>query len=196
MHLLYTSSLLSLLPYALGRSTPKTLPQRDDASSTSSCSATSFDEAGWTIEDFDYHASYVFSTPAHQNSWGYASFNLTNPAVPDTVASCSASSDQLEDFFYGTVWYDCAGSDAAPATFAFSRPSGELDINQTWVCDDEDPQYPTTFTAYGKINLTLDCTETTYQNENWTIGQIYSDREVTCAPVSLHLEPYEMTGVA
>lgn len=102
----------------------------------------------WTVTDFEYHASYVFSTPAHQNSWGYVDFNLSNPAVPDAVATCHAASNQLSDFFYGTVWYDCAlngtttGGGPAPATFAFSRPSGELKVNQTWTCDDQDPKYP------------------------------------------------------
>lgn len=92
----------------------------------------------WTVHGFDYHASYLFTTPAHQNSWGYVNFNLTNTAVPYT-ASCSAASNQLSDFFYGTQWYTCTLPATAPVgaavTFTYNRPSGELDVNETVVCD-------------------------------------------------------------
>lgn len=135
---LVAASLLAVIPQAtLGKPVER---------SSACCSDISFHSFEWTVEDFDYHASYVFSTPAHQNSWGYVNFNLSNPAVPDVVASCSAASDQLEDFFYGTFWYDCTfngtTSGPAPATFNFNRPTGELDVNQTWICDDADPEYP------------------------------------------------------
>ncbi len=46
------------------------------------------------------------------------------------------------------------------------------------------------------MNLTLDCLDTTYNNPNWTAGQIYSDREIRCAPVDTLIEPWEMTAVA
>lgn len=136
-----STSLLALAPYVLG--TPVSLEQRDHATSCSKASTNNFH---WTVEQFDFHASYVFTTPAHQNSWGYVNFNLTNPAVPGVQLSCSAQSDQLEDFYYGTQWYECTtngtSSGPAPATFAFNRPTGELDINQTWTCRDQDPKYP------------------------------------------------------
>lgn len=122
---------------------PVTLSTRD---SSEGCTAASLGGFEWTVDDFDFHASYIFSTPAHQNSWGYVSFNLSNPALPDAVTSCNAQSDQLSDFFYGTQWYDCTfdgyESRTPSATFTFNRPTGELYINQTWVCDDKDPQYP------------------------------------------------------
>ena len=126
---------------SLATASPIFLNTREDGS----CSDVSFKGLEWTVEDFDYHASYIFTTPAHQNSWGYVNFNLSNPAFP-YLASCSATSNQLSDFFYGTMWYNCTLPEEAPyggeATFAFSRPSGKLDINQTWTCDDPDPQYP------------------------------------------------------
>lgn len=88
----------------------------------------------WTIHGFDYHASYIFTTPAHQNSWGYVNFNLTNNLV-NYQMSCSAASNQLSDFFYGTLAYACTPSDNAPvgagANFKFSRPTGQLDIEET-----------------------------------------------------------------
>lgn len=225
---LATASLLAaMIPHALGKPVD-VLSTRSSAC----CSDKSFHNFAWTVQDFAYHASEVFSTPAHQNSWGYVNFNLSNPAVPDVVASCSAASDQLEDFFYGTLWYDCTFngtiSGPAPATFAFNRPTGELDVNQTWTCDDQDPEYPyvvpllssllfslgptsleccpanmwskkksrTRFTAAGKVNVTLECTETQYQNTNWTIGQIYSDTEIKCQPVTTLVAPYEVSAVA
>lgn len=124
--------------------TPLEKATRDSAG----CSETSFGDFEWTVEDFDYHASYIFTTPAHQNSWGYVNFNLSNPAVPDLLASCNAASSQLSDFFYGTMQYNCTFDGQvgqpgpAPAKFTFNRPSGELDIDQKWVCRDQDPQYP------------------------------------------------------
>jgi hypothetical protein len=91
----------------------------------------------WTVHDFDYHASYVFTTPAHQNSYGYVNFNLSNTAVPYT-AICSATSSQLTDFYYGNQWYPCALPATAPVgatvSFQFNRATGELDITETVVC--------------------------------------------------------------
>jgi hypothetical protein len=91
----------------------------------------------WVAENFDYHAEYIFTTPAHQNSHGYVNFDLWNTAVAYT-ATCSATSDQLTDFFYGTQWYPCTLPSTAPAGavvgFRFNRPTGELDVNGTIMC--------------------------------------------------------------
>ncbi|KAK6077109.1 hypothetical protein SCUP234_06848 [Seiridium cupressi] len=186
------STLAAFLP--LAAAAPFGLNTRDG---NPGCQAASFGNFSWTVEDFDYHASYVFTTPAHQNSWGYVNFNLTNPALT-YKSSCSGTSNQLSDFFYGTMPYTCTSPDgtSAKTTFDFSRPSGTLNVNQTWVCSDQDPQWPATINGYGQVNLTLDCTDTTYQNPNWTLGQIYSDREVKCAPVTVPVKPYQMTAVA
>ncbi|KAK4462859.1 hypothetical protein QBC42DRAFT_223996 [Cladorrhinum samala] len=139
----------------------------------------------WTVHGFDYHASYIFTNPAHQNSWGYVNFNISNSIVPYT-ASCSAASSQLSDFFYGTQEYACTlvGSGApagAAVKFKYSRPSGQLDIIESVVCQGK-PQ-DKTFVVSGSKTLTLACTDVTTTNPNWTPGQIYSDREVKCAPV-------------
>ncbi|KAH8882333.1 hypothetical protein GQ53DRAFT_604249, partial [Thozetella sp. PMI_491] len=187
--------LLGLLPFVLAG--PVTLPR--DANP--GCSDHSFKNFQWAVQNFDFHASYIFSTPSHQNSWGYVNFTLENPALP-YVAQCLASSDQLSDFFYGTLPYSCSFPQGTThpagtgAKFDFSRPSGELRINQTWQCSDVDPIYPTTFWARGAVNLTLDCTDTTWVNPNWTAGQIYSDREIKCQPVTVLVKPFEMTAVA
>ena len=133
------TSILALLPLAAAGP----IAVRQDAPSCSSASTTNFE---WKVSDFDYHASYVFTTPAHQNSWGYVNFTLNNPALP-YAAQCSATSNQLSDFFYGTVQYNCTFPDGTTprpgdATFDFNHASGLLNVNQTWGCSDLDPTYP------------------------------------------------------
>ncbi|CAJ2506636.1 Uu.00g078220.m01.CDS01 [Anthostomella pinea] len=188
----FISTLATILP--LAAAAPYGLSMRD---SNPGCQAASFGNFTWTVEDFDYHASYIFTTPAHQNSWGYASFNLTNPALT-YKASCSASSDQLSDFFYGNFPYKCTVPDGSTTetSFDFSRPSGHLDVNQTWSCSDQDPKYPITVIASGSANLTLDCTDVTQQNPDWQLGQIYSSRTVTCGLVTVPLKPSQIRAVA
>lgn len=44
----------------------------------------------WTAENFDFHAEYIYTTPARQYSHGYVKFNLSNTAVAYTAA-CSAT---------------------------------------------------------------------------------------------------------
>ncbi|KAH9886144.1 hypothetical protein F4778DRAFT_759142 [Xylariomycetidae sp. FL2044] len=201
----FISTLAAILP-ALAAAAPldqhqhQQLGARDD---NPGCQAAGFGgDFAWTVKDFDYHASYIFTTPAHQNSWGYVSFNLSNPALA-YEAQCSAASSQLSDFFYGNFPYTCTvpdadagGSTTTETTFDFSRPSGVLDVNQTWVCSDADPQYPTTFHAYGTANLTLSCTVETVNNPDWQIGEIYSSRTVTCDLVTVPVKPYQITAVA
>ncbi|KAL7626117.1 hypothetical protein AAE478_002887 [Parahypoxylon ruwenzoriense] len=188
----FISTIATLLPLAVAA--PLDLPARD---SNPGCQDASFGNFSWTIEDFVYHADYVFTTPAHQNSWGFVDFNLTNPAL-EYQAVCSARSNQLSDFFYGTMAYSCVVPDGSTTktTFDFSRPSGVLNVNQTWTCSDTDPTYPTTINAYGTVDLNLSCTDETWINPNWTMGQIYSDRIVRCEPVTLPLKPYKMTAIA
>ncbi|KAI1419972.1 hypothetical protein F5Y12DRAFT_173571 [Xylaria sp. FL1777] len=185
-------TLTAALP--LATAAPYGLSPRD---STPGCTSISFGDFSWTIEDFTYHAGYIFTTPAHQVSSGSVAFNITNPALPEKV-SCTAYSTWLEDFFYGNINYNCLVPEGSgvKTSFSFSRPSGELSINQTWTCDDEDPQYPITFSGYGTVNLTLNCEETDYQNPDWEPGQIYSDRDIACEPVTLPLTPHDKTAVA
>jgi len=154
------------------------------------CFDTSFGNLVWGVEDFAYNASYLFTTPAHQNSWGYASFELSNSALT-YKATCSASSSQLSDFFYGTQIYECKMPDPEGAgtttTFSFDYPGRKLGVNQTWSCSDTEPDYPTTFRAVGTITLDLDCDDTGTQTDpNWHQGGgFYSTRYVGCAPINL-----------
>jgi hypothetical protein len=185
--------IVAILP--LAAAAPSGVLPRDD---NPGCQAASFGDFQWTVEEFDYHASYIFTTPAHQNSWGYVNFNLSNPALT-YQASCSARSNQLSDFFYGTMNYECTVPDPESPTYttlSFSRPSGRLDVNQTWVCSDQDPQYPVTINGYGTINLTLSCTDETWENPDWKMGQIYSSRTITCDKQTFPLKPYQMTAIA
>lgn len=180
--------ILSLLVLPLALAGPIKLRQ----SNSTGCTDTSFKNFSWTVKNFDFHANYIFSTPAHQNSWGYTNFDLFNPADHSTT-HCAAASSQLTDFFYGTVQYAC---DDPRANFNFSRPTNQLGVHQSWNCDDQDPQYPITFGATGAANLTLDCSETFWQNPNWTIGEIYNRRDITCALGDHVVKPYEMTAIA
>ncbi|KAK4179163.1 hypothetical protein QBC36DRAFT_343964 [Triangularia setosa] len=191
----FSSTLSLVLPLILATSASP-ISSRQTNSASTSCSDTSFKNFQWQASNFDFHASYIFSTPAHQNSWGYASFDLLNPADQST-AHCSAASNQLNDFFYGTVQYSCNDTLRGGSTkFDFNRPTGELRVEQSWTCRDQDPQYPITFTAKGSANFTLGCNEESYQNANWTIGQIYSSRTVTCGKVDSVVTPYEISAVA
>ena len=147
--------LSSASPIAIRQETSTTIPPDDHHPS---CADTSFGHFSWALSSFDYHASFIFTTPAHQNSWGYVNFNLTNPAIGSSVTTvCSASSNQLSDFFYGTVQYTCtntgseeeeglkksdSSSVVGKTTFDFNRPTGELRFNQSWTCRDQDPRYP------------------------------------------------------
>ncbi|KAK2594493.1 hypothetical protein QQS21_007774 [Conoideocrella luteorostrata] len=147
----------------------------------------------WTVKDFDFHASYIFTTPAHQNAWGYVNFTLENPSV-DFTARCEASSSQLSDFFYGNFIYNCtqpAGSNSE-ATFTFSRPQNQVKINQTWAC----PQEGSRFWAEGGANLTLDCKDDTWKNPEWKMGQIYSSRTITCNHIDAPVTIESMRAVA
>ncbi|KAL7912645.1 hypothetical protein GGI35DRAFT_258200 [Trichoderma velutinum] len=155
------------------------------------CTEKSTNLTAWTVDNFDFHSSYTFTTPAHQNSWGYVNFTLTNPAV-DYIPVCSAASNQLSDFFYGTFVYECTLPNTSDkATFTFSRPNSQLQINQTWSCADEGSR----FTAIGGVTLNLTCDDTTWQNPNWTAGQIYSTRTVTCGKVTVPASIEEMSAV-
>ncbi|KAL2022386.1 hypothetical protein VTK56DRAFT_5453 [Thermocarpiscus australiensis] len=197
------SILLSFLPFLLtSTASPVNTPttsraQTNNDGSPAGCTDTSMNSFAWLARSLDYHASYVFSTPSHQNSWGYVSFDLFNPA-DQTTAHCEAASNQLSEFFYGNMQYKCNDTLRSGSTsFDFSKPTGQLRVNQTWVCDDKEPQWPITFSGRGEANFTLDCTEETYQNPNWTMGQIYSSRDIKCAVIQeTRIVPFEMTAVA
>jgi hypothetical protein len=137
------SSLLALV--VLVSATPANLleSRRGGDSSRGSCknkcAQTTQGNFQWKITGLDYHASYVFSTPSHQNSWGYINFNLTNPAVGITVP-CSASSNRLSDFFYGDQWYRCAvpsGVSNVPYVAFRYFVQSWIEVNQTWTCNDK-----------------------------------------------------------
>ncbi|EXF83874.1 hypothetical protein COL5a_001716 [Colletotrichum fioriniae] len=151
----------------------------------------------WTLSGFDYHASYIFSTPAHQNSWGYISFNVSNPVLNYTVA-CSAASSRLNDFFYGEQVYQCTppeGGESTATSFTWSTPEKAVALNQSWTCND-DPKYPARYTAKGGAVADLQCEETFWQNDNWTIGQIYSTRNIDCGIITLPTPIKEISAVA
>ncbi|CAK7568343.1 MAG: hypothetical protein SEPTF4163_006330 [Sporothrix epigloea] len=161
------------------------------------CTADSFGSFDWTVSAIVYNTSITFSTPAHQIPSGIVQFNLTNPALTYT-AVCEAYSSQLTEFFYGNIVYSCTEpANATTSTkFTFDAGTSLLRVNQTWTCSDEDAAYPDTFTYAGAVNLTLDCTATSYQNANWTIGEIYSRNSTFCSQDDVTISPYLATAVA
>ncbi|KAK6211169.1 hypothetical protein QIS74_10433 [Colletotrichum tabaci] len=187
---------MQLLPALLLFSTAFASPiaRRQDDEPT--CGQKSAKMTGWTLTGFDYHASYIFSTPAHQNSWGYVSFNVSNPAL-DYNVTCGAASNRLNDFFYGEQVYTCSPPDgeSAATSFTWSYPDRALALNQSWTCND-DPKYPARYTAKGDAVADLKCEETSWQNNNWTIGEIYSQRNIKCDIITLPTPIKEIYGVA
>ncbi|EFY89625.1 hypothetical protein MAC_04278 [Metarhizium acridum CQMa 102] len=168
--------LTSLLLAGAALAAPSTLDPR----AADTCTDKSRQTKHWTVKDFDFHASYIFTTPAHQNSWGYVNFTLENPNVA-FKPQCSASSGQLSDFFYGNLIYKCTQPvSGVPATFTFSWPQKELKVNQTWTC----PQEGSRFYAQGGSKLNLTCADNTWQNPDWKMGQIYSSRTISCNHVN------------
>ncbi|KAG6010719.1 hypothetical protein E4U43_008543 [Claviceps pusilla] len=159
---------------------------------THSCTQKSSHAREWHVKDFEFYASYIFTTPAHQNSWGHVNFTLENPAL-NFVSQCEGSSNQLTDFFYGNFAYNCAQKlPSADTSFTFSRPTGELVINQSWACVSEGSR----FWAGGSANLTLNCKDETWQNPEWKMGQTYSSRTITCDHLHTDVQVSSMAGIA
>lgn len=129
--LLFTS--LLLLPQTLSHPFPPPF----NGSPGGSCN-TSFSPWAWDLRDVYYHSSITFSTPSHQIDGGYISFSLTQPALTDQTFECSASSTQLQDFFYGNQWFGCGGDEVGQvgrAEFMFDRVTGKVVVRESWVCE-------------------------------------------------------------
>jgi hypothetical protein len=116
--------------------------------------------SNWTVSEFDSHASCTFSTPSHQIAGGYIDFTLENEAV-NYKAICTPSPTWLNNFYYGSVVYNCnVPEQADEASFTFNWPTGELKVNQKWNCYEEGFY----FIAEGSVDLDLDCEGETWQN--------------------------------
>ncbi|KAK3362364.1 hypothetical protein B0T25DRAFT_4675 [Lasiosphaeria hispida] len=196
--------LLSLLPCTLAASAAPTqvtnsLPSLIETRDAGSCSQTSRMALTWVTEDFHFHSSVTFSTPAHQIPDGSVAFKLTNTALPFAM-SCSAYSTQLDQFFYGDQWFACTGPETGndtTAIFQFDHASGRLDLKQNWVCSDGDSSGTAYFfDASGTTNVTLDCTTEKWENGNWTTGQVYSTEVVDCALQNITVQPSEIEASA
>ena len=183
-------SLLSILFLAGSALAAPTARQENE------CVKRSMSVTKWDVEQFDFHSSYIFTTPSHQNSWGYSNFTLSNPAVAYKPI-CSAHSNQLSDFFYGTVSYRCEVPEGLSAldeaSFTYSRPSGALRLDQTWSCPGDDGAW---FRAKGGVKLNLTCDEKKWTNPEWKQGQIYSTRTITCNLVDAEAPVEELSAVA
>lgn len=188
-----------------------TCPTCKPCPTPNTCLTTSLSDFTWSLS-LEYHAFWYFTTPAHQNSWGTVTLNLTNPAIPDVTVECQANSDRLSDFFYGDQLYSCLVSDAAKAKgvgetgFRFWSHS-KVEVNQTWGCDKYGfsslrvgfkneglTRNRVKFNAIGNAGLEgMKCTDVSWTNPNWTMGSgaFYSTRDVKCTPISLKVKPVD-----
>jgi hypothetical protein len=181
--LLFASSVIALPSPAAPKPKPPPKPE--------TCVSKSQKAGDWIVEDFDYHANYLFSTPAHQISTGYVNFTLSNPVL-DYKSSCTATSTWLSEFFYGNIVYSCdVPIEGDKATFTYDHPAKNLRINQTWACAEEGGR----FDAEGGVKLKLDCKETYWQNPNWQPGQFYSTRLLECGHVTVNAPIETIRGV-
>jgi hypothetical protein len=103
---------------------------------TETCTQASLKRTEWEVKGFKYHSSIIYTVPSHRVASGTVNFTLTNLALPFTMG-CSAVSDQMSDFFYGNLWYQCSGPSGNSAQFQFDKSSGRVDIQQRWQCTDE-----------------------------------------------------------
>ncbi|KAK0632728.1 hypothetical protein B0T14DRAFT_560393 [Immersiella caudata] len=158
-------------------------------SQTESCKDASFLHASWAVKGFRYHSLITYSTPSHPIATGFVDFNLTNVALPYTL-SCSATSSQMSDFFYGNQWYLCTDSLGNDAEFQFDKSSGRLDLQQKWACANDSP--PVSFMGKGTANVTMVCRTGRWQKQNWTAGETYSTEHTDCAPQDLTIMPNEL----
>lgn len=170
----------SALAMPTGGACPNNNPPASD-----SCASKSSNFGEWTVKDFDFHKSYIFTNPAHQNSQGDVNFTLSNAAAGTDIV-CSATSFQLDLFFYGWTIRKCTGADGKltdDATFTYNDANRELMINQTWSCGGDGGKY----FAQGGVKLDLDCKETKYQNPDWKggLGEDYSRDITTCDKVTV-----------
>ncbi|KAK4174504.1 hypothetical protein QBC36DRAFT_357133 [Triangularia setosa] len=190
----------SLLPHLLfiylSLASPVAHP-RDDRT----CSGVSLSVFNWTAKAFHYHSLISLSGASTSNIQsagdGYLSFNLSNPALgPSFDQLCTATSTQLDQFFYLDKWFTClytptssSSSHLNPilartsaASFRFDKVSGRFEVKQDWECDDgPDPNYPTTsFSGAGGVNIALDCKVDVWQNQNWGSEMLYLNQTVEC----------------
>ncbi|KAK4200024.1 hypothetical protein QBC40DRAFT_327552 [Triangularia verruculosa] len=194
-----------LLPILLFTSltlTSPLLPRGD-----SSCSHSSLSGFNWTAKSLHFHSLTTLTSPTtFSSASGSLSFNLSNPALgPSFDQLCTATSPTPDQFFYLDQWFTClytpspSGSNLDPlvattsaASFRFDKPSGRLEVRQSWECGDgDDPQYPTAqFSASGGVNVSLDCRMDFWQNPNWAGGSgdlLYGNETVECGVVDVQV---------
>lgn len=105
------------------------------------CTDMSFTTPGWDIQNFIYNGTV--------DDMG---FNITNIANGYT-ANChtgGSGGDKALDYkanMNGDIWYDCSTPNYVPDNTStiqvfFDSSTTQLTINQTWVCNDKDPDHP------------------------------------------------------
>ncbi|KAK0392742.1 hypothetical protein NLU13_2237 [Sarocladium strictum] len=150
----------------------------------------------WTVENFDYHATYMSLAPGQfTHVKGYVNFDLVNPALP-YKAKCSALCEsQPEPFSDKKATFKCKvdkkyGTDAA--SFKFNLATGKLEIKQSWACAKEGGR----FEADGFVTVkNPQCTDLTTTNNLWRKGSLYSTREVACPKIKVKAPVKNLSAV-
>ena len=167
--------------------------------------------ATFTLYNITYSQYEVYSTPSHLATYGGTiSFGLSNSMAPGAApppSSCKATGNHLTEMFYGEFIYPCDSPGGVSTNFTFSRPGNILQVNQTWtnkgwvqslrqlrlrerrwaIC--ANARFRTPFFGTGSGSAKLECKTTTWQNPNWTIGQLYWTQNIDCKPGKLVIEP-------
>lgn len=149
----------------------------------------------WTVENFDYHSTYMSLAPGQLTAVkSFVNFDLVNPALP-YKAKCSALSESQPEPFADKKSYKCKidkkyAGDAA--SFKFNLATGKLEIKQSWSCTKEGGR----FEADGFVTVkNPQCTDLTTTNNLWKKGQLYSTREVVCPKIKVKAPVKNLSAV-
>ncbi|CEJ87234.1 hypothetical protein VHEMI04347 [[Torrubiella] hemipterigena] len=146
------------------------------AAARDDCASQAIAMKSWTIHNFNFNASKVFTTPAHQFGDGYVGFNLFN-TVTNEERRCDGGAGRLDPWFVGDANFQCRtmnGANDPNTVFNFNLASRTVKLNQSFEC----PGSVTQYVAQGGADLSkhVGYTKTEYHNYGWTYppgGNIY-----------------------
>lgn len=140
------------------------------------CASQAVAMKSWTIHNFNFNSSRVFTTPAHQFGNGWVGFNLFN-TVTNEERRCDGGTTRLDPWFVGDANFKCRTMDGQSdenTVFNFDMPAWTVKLNQSFEC----PGAITQYVAQGSADLKkhVRYTRREFHNYGWTIepgAQIY-----------------------
>jgi hypothetical protein len=136
--------LLRWIPFLVLSQRACALPEdaaSDAVPSPPSCDALSKTRLYMVLEQINYSAYWIYSTPAHLAvSQAAVSFSVENNLVGAPI-KCSATNGVAFSFFDGNQAYKCDTSKlpsamAASMSFTFSTSTSTFGITASWACND------------------------------------------------------------